>query len=70
MDLKAFLALGEFNLHQISQRTGIAYSTLANHVNHGKGVSVATAKKLEAFDHRLSAATILGLAKVDSKPAA
>jgi len=64
-----YLQASGSNLHRLSQQTGIAYSTLSKHVNHGHVLSVATAKKLEAFDARMTAAEILGLAGPVAPPA-
>lgn len=44
-----------------AKETGISRSILANHVNHGVPVSTATAKRLQAWDARISAAKTLGV---------
>ncbi len=69
MNVPEYLKASGSNLHRLSQQTGIAYSTLAKHVNHGHELSVATAKKLEAFDSRMTAAEILGLSAPPAPPA-
>ena len=44
-----------------AKETGISRSILANHVNHGVPISTATAKRLQAWDQRISAAKTLGV---------
>jgi hypothetical protein len=61
VNLIEFLSATDTNLHRVSQSTGIAYSTLHKHVKHQRPLSLPTARKLEAFDPRMTAAEILGV---------
>ncbi len=69
VDIKTFLRETGMNLHQLAQRSEIAYSTLAKHVNAGHQLSVGTAKKRQAYDPRLNPADVLGLSSSPSAKA-
>jgi DNA-binding LacI/PurR family transcriptional regulator len=65
VNVKQFLEATGMNCHQLSQKSGVAYSTLSKHLNHGHELSRATARKLVAVVHdsgiRMTEAAIMGL---------
>jgi hypothetical protein len=63
MTVGDFLKARGMNPHQLSQCTGIAYSTLHPHVKHGKPLGLRTAQKLATWSNgAMTVEEILGLA--------
>jgi len=61
MTVNDFLRASGMSIHALAMAAGISYTTLHPHAKRGRAISVATARKLEAYDSRLSAVEILGL---------
>lgn len=49
MDLRGFLDQTGLSVYRVCEETGIGYSTLHNHLKHGKRLGLEVAEKLEAY---------------------
>ena len=63
MTVVEYLEAEGMSTHQLSLRARITYRTLRAHVRDGAPLGLDVAKRLEAYDPRMSAAEILGLGK-------
>lgn len=62
MRIPEFLVATGTNLHQLSQASGVSYTTLHGHVKHDRPLGLDAARRLETYDARLNASELLGLA--------